>query len=75
MVIGRNAHAVYDTKYYLVWPTKYQEWIQRKDIRAATGVTKTVLEARSHNPEDVIEFLTKWLDILFWVRAQIIARS
>ena len=33
MNIQRAAHAVYDTKYHLVWAPKYRKWIKRKDIR------------------------------------------
>ena len=37
MAIGRSAHAVYDTKYHLVWTPKYRKWIQRRDIRKRVG--------------------------------------
>ena len=33
MGIKRQSHAVYDTKYYLVWSPKYRKWILRGDIR------------------------------------------
>jgi putative transposase len=33
MTIRRTAHAVYDTKYHLVWTPKYRKWIKREDIR------------------------------------------
>ncbi len=33
MGIRRTAHAVYDTKYHLVWTPKYRKWIKREDIR------------------------------------------
>ena len=33
MAIRRTAHAVYDTKYHLVWAPKYRKWIKREDIR------------------------------------------
>jgi putative transposase len=33
MAIRRTAHAVYDTKYHLVWAPKYRKWIKRGDIR------------------------------------------
>jgi putative transposase len=33
MVIKRTSHAVYDTKYHLVWAPKYRKWIGREDIR------------------------------------------
>ena len=33
MAIKRTSHAVYDTKYHLVWAPKYRRWITREDIR------------------------------------------
>jgi putative transposase len=33
MSIRRAAHAVYDTKYHLVWAPKYRKWVKREDIR------------------------------------------
>ena len=33
MAIRRTAHAVYDTKYHLVWTPKYRKWVKREDIR------------------------------------------
>ena len=33
MTIKRTSHAVYDTKYHLVWAPKYRRWIVREDIR------------------------------------------
>jgi putative transposase len=33
MTIKRTSHAVYDTKYHLVWAPKYRKWIVREDIR------------------------------------------
>ena len=33
MAIKRTSHAVYDTKYHLVWAPKYRRWIVREDIR------------------------------------------
>jgi len=33
MELKRTSHAVYDTKYHLVWTPKYREWVLRGDIR------------------------------------------
>jgi putative transposase len=33
MGLKRTPHAVYDTKYHLVWTPKYRKWILRGDIR------------------------------------------
>ena len=33
MTIKRTSHAVYDTKYHLVWAPKYRRWITREDVR------------------------------------------
>ncbi len=32
MALKRTAHAVYDTKYHLVWTPKYRKWILRDDL-------------------------------------------
>ncbi len=37
MVIKRTSHAVYDTKYHLVWAPKYRKWILRGEIRSRVG--------------------------------------
>ena len=33
MPLKRTSHALYDTKYQLVWAPKYRRWIVREDIR------------------------------------------
>ena len=33
MAIKRTSHAVYDTRYHIVWAPKYRKWILRGDIR------------------------------------------
>ena len=33
MGLKRTPHAVYDTKYHLVWTPKYRKWILRGDIK------------------------------------------
>jgi len=33
MTIRRTSHAVYDTRYHLVWAPKYRKWILRGDVR------------------------------------------
>ena len=32
MALRRTSHAVYDTKYHLVWTPKYRKWILRGDL-------------------------------------------
>lgn len=34
MGLKRTSHAVYDTKYHLVWAPKYRKWILREPIRS-----------------------------------------
>jgi putative transposase len=36
MGLKRTSHAVYDTKYHLVWAPKYRKGILREDIKART---------------------------------------
>jgi len=33
MAIKRTSHAVYDTRYHLVWAPKYRKWILQGDLR------------------------------------------
>jgi putative transposase len=33
MALRRSSHALYDTKYHLVWTPKYRRWVGRGDIR------------------------------------------
>ena len=33
MAIRRAVHAVYDTRYHIVWAPEYRKWIVRKDLR------------------------------------------
>jgi len=33
MALRRTSHAVYDTRYHLVWTPKYRKWILRGDLR------------------------------------------
>jgi putative transposase len=33
MAIKRASHAVYDTRYHIVWAPKYRKWIMRGDLR------------------------------------------
>jgi len=37
MTIRRTRHAVYDTRYHLVWAPKYRKWILRGDLREFVG--------------------------------------
>ena len=37
MELKRTSHAVYDTKYHLVWTPKYRKWVLRGDVREEVG--------------------------------------
>jgi putative transposase len=37
MGLKRTSHAVYDTKYHLVWTPKYRKWILRGDVPEKVG--------------------------------------
>ncbi len=52
MRIKRTSHAVYDTKYHLVWAPKYRKWILRGDIQERV---KEIFEEISRNHEFEIE--------------------
>ena len=52
MGIKRTSHAVYDTKYHLVWAPKYRKWILRGDIQERV---KNIFKEISRNHEFEIE--------------------
>ena len=52
MALRRTSHAVYDTKYHLVWAPKYRKWILGGDLR--TTVEELFREIGVHH-EIVIE--------------------
>ena len=55
MKLKRTSHAVYDTKYHLVWAPKYRKWILRGDIRERVRVIFEEI-ARNHDFEiDTLE--------------------
>ena len=56
MVLQRTSHAVYDTKYHLVWAPKYRKWILRGDIKERV---KSVFEEIARNHEFAIDALEK----------------
>ena len=52
MALKRTSHAVYDTKYHLVWTPKYRKWILRGDIK---GRVKEIFEEISEDFDFEIE--------------------
>ena len=54
MKLYRTSHAVYDTKYHLVWAPKYRKWIFRVDIRERI---KAIFIEISSNHEFVVDTL------------------
>ena len=54
MKLKRTSHAVYDTKYHLVWAPKYRKWILRRDIRERA---KSIFEEISRNHDFDIDTL------------------
>ena len=43
----RLSHAVYDTRYHLVWAPKYRKWILKDEVREAVGeLFREILAAR-----------------------------
>jgi putative transposase len=54
MTIKRISHAVYDTRYHLVWAPKYRKWIKRSDIRERIEVLfKRIAEEFSFETEEI----------------------
>ena len=54
MNLKRTSHAVYDTKYRLVWAPKYRKWILRGDFRERV---KSIFEEISRNHDFDIDTL------------------
>jgi len=54
MELKRTSHAVYDTKYHLVWTPKYRKWILRDEIRHRV---KEIFEEISKNYDFEIDTL------------------
>ena len=54
MSLQRTSHAVYDTKYHLVWAPKYRKWILRGDIQQTV---KNVFEEIAVNHDFEIDTL------------------
>lgn len=51
MAIKRTSHAVYDTRYHIVWAPKYRKWILRGDIK--DFVEKCFKEIASSNEFEI----------------------
>ncbi len=54
MELKRTSHAVYDTKYHLVWTPKYRKWVLKGEIRARD---QEIFEEISKNHEFEIDTL------------------
>ena len=52
MAVKRTSHAVYDTKYHLVWAPKYRKSLLRGDIRERV---KEIFEEISRNHDFEID--------------------
>jgi len=54
MVIKRLSHAVYDTRYHLVWAPKYRKWILRDKVRdSVKELFKEMLASRDRAIEEM----------------------
>ena len=54
MELKRTSHAVYDTKYHLVWAPKYRKWILKGEIRERV---QAIFEEISQNHDFEIDTL------------------
>ena len=55
MSTRRTSHAVYDTKYHLVWAPKYRKWVLRGDIRERTSELFSEIADRHDTRIDTLE--------------------
>jgi putative transposase len=54
MTIKRLSHAVYDTRYHLVWAPKYRKWILKDEVRnSAKELFEEILTARDCEIEEM----------------------
>ena len=55
MAVKRTSHAVYDTRYHLVWAPKYRKWILRGDIKDFVEQCFREIAASNEYEIDVME--------------------
>ena len=54
MTIKRMSHAVYDTRYHLVWAPKYRKWILKEKVQdTAKELFEQILTARDCEGEEM----------------------
>ena len=54
MTIKRMSHAVYDTRYHLVWAPKYRKWILKEKLRdTVKELFEEILKARDCEIEEM----------------------
>ena len=54
MTIKRMSHAVYDTRYHLVWTPKYRKWILKEKLRdTVKKLFEEILKARDCEIEEM----------------------
>jgi len=54
MTIKRLSHAVYDTRYHLMWAPKYRKWILKEDLRdTVKELFEEILKARDCEIEEM----------------------
>ena len=54
MTIKRMSHAVYDTRYHLVWAPKYRKWILKEKLRdTVKKLFEEILKARDCEIEEM----------------------
>ena len=54
MSLQRTSHAVYDTRYHLVWALKYRKWVLQDEVRdTAEEILKEILAARGCQVEEM----------------------
>jgi len=55
MGVKRTSHAVYDTRYHLVWAPKYRKWILRDDVKDFVEQCFREIAASNEYEIDVME--------------------
>ena len=53
MAIRRASHCAYDTRYHLVWASKYRKWVLQGEVRER--VCELLLEIARHHEFEIDE--------------------
>ena len=71
MSIKRASHAVYDTRYHLVWAPKYRKWILRGELRKYAETIFQEIAAANDFEIEAMEIAEEHVHIFFGISTSI----